>query len=120
MPPLYGTLSIMDTLAKANNQSVTQFGEENLAGLLQQLLDAHNRLVGDMFGDFVGFTNERLTSYGTGMAAGQMVDVDEFGAADAQKVPFAQDTVGFPLRRKQYSLQWTGDYLRQARPIELA
>lgn len=120
MAPLYGTLQILDTLGAANNASVIQYGEENLAGLLQQLLDAHNRLIGDMFGTFVGFTNERLTSYGTNLQAGQMVDVDEYGVADAQKIPFAQDTVGFPLRRKQYSLQWTGDYLAKARPIELA
>lgn len=120
MPPVYGTLQILDTLGAANNQNVIQFGEENLAGFLQQLLDAHNRLVGDIFGTFVGFTNERLTAYGTGMTAGQMVDVDEYGVADAQKIPFTQDTVGFPLRRKQYSLQWTGDYLAKARPIELA
>ena len=116
----YGTLNVMDTLAAANNQSVMQYGEEVVAGLIQQLLDAHNRLVGDIFGTFAGFTTERLASYGTNLTAGQMVDVDEYGLADAQKIPMGQDTVGFPLRRKQYNLQWTNDYLKQARPMELA
>lgn len=120
MPPIYGTLQVIDTLKAYNNQSVLQYGEDNLAAFLQMLLDAHNKLVTEMFSRFMGTPPDRLTTYGTNMSVPRMIDIDEFGLADAEKSPLAQDVVGFPLRRKQVVLQWTRDYLANTTPYQLA
>jgi hypothetical protein len=120
MTPRYGTLSVLDTLAVYNNTNVLEFGEEQMAGFVQAIIDAENALVADMLADFVGVVPARETTYGTNTASGDMVEVDEFGLADAQKVPFAPSAVGFPLRRTQYTLQWTRDYLAVTSPLEMA
>lgn len=120
MAPNYGTLSILDTLATYNNTSVLEFGEEELAGFLTIILDAHEQLIGDILADFVGTPPDRETSYGVNATSGDMVEVDEYGLADAQKIPFSPSSVGFPLRRTQYTLQWTRDYLATTSPREMA
>lgn len=116
----YGTLSIIDTLAAYNEASVLDVGEEEVNGFVRQILDAYNAQVGDMIGDLVGVVPDRETTYGVDATAGDMVDLDEYGLADAQKFPFAPATVGFPLRRKGGTLQWTRDYLARTTPAELA
>jgi hypothetical protein len=120
MPPRYGTLSVLDTLAAYNNTNVLVFGEAEMAGFIQAIIDAENALVADIVADFVGVVPARETTYGTNTTTGDMVEVDEFGLADAQKTPFAPSTVGFPLRRIQYTLQWTRDYLAVTSPPEMA
>lgn len=120
MTPRYGTLSVLDTLAAYNNTNVIDFGEEQMAGFIQAIIDAENALVQDILTDFVGVVPSRETTYGTNTTSGDMVEVDEFGVADAQKVPFAPSTVGFPLRRVQHTLQWTNDYLAVTTPRQLA
>lgn len=119
MPPRYGTLSVQDTLAAYNEASVLDVGEETINGFVRQILDGYNALVGDMVADLVGFTTERETTYGIDSSTGEMVDLDEYGLADAQKFPFAPSAVGFPLRRKGATLQWTRDYLARTTPAEL-
>lgn len=120
MAPSYGTLSILDTLATYNNSNVLAFGEETLAGYLKLILAAHEEFVGELLAEFVGTPPDRETTYGTNTSAGEMVEVDEFGLADAQKIPFAPSSVGFPLRSFQYTLQWTRDYLATTSPLEVA
>ena len=118
--PRYGTLSILDTLATYNNSSVTQFGEENMAGYLNRILDAYNEFTTDILGDLVGNPPDRETVYGVNLTQGDMIEVDEFGLADAQKIPFSPSSVAFPLRRYQYTLQWTRDFLENSTPLEMA
>jgi hypothetical protein len=120
MPTNYGTLSVLDSIAARNAPNVLAFGEENLNGFLRQILDAYEGLVEDMVGDLVGFPTERETTYGTNAVGNDMVDLDEFGLADAQKLPFDQSSVGFPLRRTGYTIQWTRNYLAVTSPVELA
>jgi hypothetical protein len=120
MATQYGTLSVLDSIAAVNAANVLEFGEENLAGYLQLLLDAYEGLVEEMVGDLVGFVPERETTYGNNVTSGEMVDLDEFGMADSQKIPFAQSAVGFPLRKIGYTIQWTRDYLAVTSPSELA
>lgn len=120
MVPRYGTLSVLDTLATYNNTNVLAFGEEELAGYLNLILQAHEAFVGELLAEFVGTPPDRETTYGTNTSTGEMVEVDEFGLADAQKIPFAPSTVGFPLRSFQYTLQWTRDFLATSSPLELA
>lgn len=121
MAPRYGTLSILDTLDTYNNTNVLAFGEEAMAGFIQLILDAYNDYVADMTANLgVGNPPERETVYGVNSTSGDMIEVDEFGLADAQKIPFSPSSVGFPLRKYQYSLQWTRDYLANVTPRELA
>lgn len=119
MAPRYGTLSVLDTLAAYNEASVLDVGEEEINGYIQQILDAYNSQVLDMLGDLVGEVPARETSYGIDASTGEMVDLDEYGLADAQKFPFAPSAVGFPLRRKGATLQWTRDYLATHTPAEM-
>lgn len=119
MPPRYGTLSVMDTLAAYNEASVLDVGEDEINGYIRLILDAYNSQVIDMLGDLVGPVPDRETSYGIDASTGEMVDLDEYGLADAQKFPFLPATVGFPLRRKGATLQWTKDHLSRTTPAEL-
>lgn len=116
----YGQLTILDTIAASNAATVLEFGEENLAGYLQQLLDAWTALLADIVSPLVGYPTQRETTYGTNVTAGDMVDLDEFGLADAQKVPFAQASVGFPISNTGYTLQWTRAFLARTSPTEMA
>lgn len=120
MAKQYGTLAVLDSLATYNNTNVIAFGEEELAGFLNIILDAHNMFVQEIMQDFVAVVPNRETTYGVTTQVGEMVEVDEYGLADAQKIPFAPSTVGFPLRRFQYALQWTRDYLAVTSPAEVA
>lgn len=119
MPTNYGSLTILDTLA-AINVSVLEFGEENMAGYVQQILDAWESILTDIVSPLVADVPQRETTYGTNSTTGDMVDIDEFGMADAQKTPYSQAAVGFPLRNTGYSLQWTRNFLAQIRPVEMA
>ncbi len=120
MAPIYGTLSIVDSLAAYNEQSVLDVGEEQVNGYIRQILDAYNSQVEDMLRDLVGVVPDRESTYGVDSTTGDMVDLDEYGLADAQKFPFAPSSVGFPLRRKGVTLQWTRDFLARTTPAELA
>jgi hypothetical protein len=113
----YGTNGVAD-LQAATNQSVAEFGELRAFQAIQDTLDGHEALLNAKMGDLVEVTTDRQRRYG-GQDLMTMGDIDEFGNADAQKVT-AGSTVGFPLRKKGRSLQWTYTYFQLARPPELA
>ena len=117
MPPSYGTLTVDDLLA-VRGQTIAGIGENNVFAALQNGLDAHNAIVREQLTTFCEVTAERLTSYG-GDASMEMVDLDEFGRADAQKVTTGAN-VGTPLRLAGVTLQWTRKYLQNHTPAELA
>ena len=100
----YGTLTVLDDLSTVNT-TVSDFGEDELARRFQQALEIHNRAMADRIGDFATLTGQPLLAYG---GADEMVmqELDEFGAADAQKVTGAGN-VGFPLRIYGVAVQWT-------------
>jgi hypothetical protein len=104
---IYGTLSTLDTLA-SSQQSIAAFGEDKAFEGVAQLLAAHNALMQDALTDFVEITEDRQRRYGGG-SIGFMDEVDQYGRADASKIPQGV-TVGFPLRKFQKTLQWTRDY----------
>ncbi len=116
----YGTLQIIDTLRAYNNTNVVSFGEENLAGYITQIIAGYNAMYGEIERELIGPVPMRETTWGTNSSTMDMVDLDEFGLADAQKIPFTPASVGFPLRRKGATLQWTRDYLAVTSPVELA
>jgi hypothetical protein len=113
----YGTLSVSDLLA-ATGQSIADYGEDKAFAAIAQGLAAHNALVRDMLTSLCDVTAERLGRFGT-TGAGEMIEVDEFGAADTQKV-VPGSNVGWPLRKVQYAIQWTRTYMLTHTPAELA
>lgn len=114
----YGTHAAVDTLATLNNTTVAQYGEDKVWSEIQAALEIHNRITGEMLGDFVERTTDQLRRYG-GTDSMAMDELDEFGRADAQKIT-AGATVGFPLRLYGLSLQWTYTYFKNAMVSEIA
>lgn len=110
----YGTLSLADTLAveDADNIYVREYGEDQLFAYADAVLQAHNTMVEDMVGDLVEFTNKRISRYGNDVDV-DMVEVDEFGVADAQKAAVTGNDIGWPLRAFQATVQWTRLYFEQ-------
>jgi len=115
--PGYGTLSTLDTLA-STSQTIAQYGEDNAFAAIALALDAHNAIMQMLRGDMVETTTDRQRRYGNPSQM-KMVELDEWGNADAQKI-IAGVTVGFPLRLYGASLQWTKKYFQTATTKEIA
>lgn len=112
-----GTLSIADLLAN-RFQSVTQFGENTVAEVLQRDLENHNAIMRDVMTPFADITTDRQRIQGTSQS-GEMIEADEFSRGPTQK-DLPGQTVGFPLKRYQYAVGWTRDYLRRRTPADIA
>ena len=113
-PNRVGTYGIADLMA-ATQQTVAEFGEDNILQVLNADLEAHNAIVADMLG-LAAQTTDRLRLAGNSLT-GEMVEVDEHGVAPTQKdMPGAQ--VGFPLRKYQFSIGWTDDWILEASPVD--
>jgi hypothetical protein len=106
---MYGTLSVLDTLA-ATQQSVVDYGEDRAWDQINVLLAVHNQQMQDMLGDLIERTTDRQRRYGT-TASKTMQELDEFGRPQPQKVT-AGATLGFPLRLYGDALQWTRKFLQ--------
>lgn len=119
MPPRYGTMGLIDTLETSDAANVFEYGLDTLGSELDILLQAHNANVVDMVGPFVEFTTDRIRRYG-GSIQMQMVEVDEYGAADVQKSMPSGADIGFPLRAFQVATGWTERWFRRKTPTELA
>jgi hypothetical protein len=117
MAPQVGTYAIADLL-DVRFQSVNEFGSDTVVETLQADLAAHNAIVNEMVSDLAVLTTDTQGVYGSG-AVGQMMEVDEFGRSETQKVA-PGSTVAFPLRLFQYATGWTRKYLQQATPRDLA
>jgi len=115
--PNYGTLATLDTLA-SSLQSVALIGEGKAFASIDIALQAHNRIMREIMGDFVEVTTDRMRRYG-GSAAIDFDELDEYGTPDAQKIA-AGVNVGFPLRLYGTALQWTRKYFQNATGAELA
>lgn len=112
----YGTLQIADTIA-SSQQTVAQYGEDNLYGQFQRALDIHNRWVNDMVGMFCVRTTDRIRLYG-GIDDVINEPMGEQSRPDASKGATGSN-IGFPLYRFGSSMQWTRDYFRIARVDEV-
>jgi hypothetical protein len=118
MPSLTGTHTINDLLA-VQNQSVAAFGEDRAAEIMRNDLDAWNAMIrSDLLPELVDPTADRQRVSGVS-TRGVLMEVTEFSRAPTQKLG-APPTVGFPLRRYDYPLGWTRDYLQRATPADLA
>jgi len=112
-----GTYTISDLLA-ARFQSVAEFGMSTIVDVLRNDLAAHNGIVNELVSDLCSLSTDRQRIYGTS-AAGEMVEVDEFGKAPTQNVRTGS-TVGFPLKMFQYNIGWTAKWMQTKTPADMA
>lgn len=107
----YGTLHISDAIA-SSQQTVAQFGENNLFLEINNALTYHNKWVTDMTTMFCERTTDRLRLYG---GIGDVVneEMDEESRPDASKSGSGVN-IGFRIGRFGSSMQWTRDYFRIA------
>lgn len=113
----YGTNTTLDTL-RATNQTVAQFGQDNTFEIIRQTFAIHSQLMREQRTLFMSETTDRMRR-GGGSASMAMMELDEFGTPDAQKIT-AGANIGFPLRRFGGALQWTGLALKRMTTQEIA
>lgn len=117
MPLKTGTFDIA-TLQAATNATVAEFGEGNIAQILEADNRAFSDVVDDMLADLVEKTEDRLRPVGNSIG-GNAVEVDEYGQGPTQKdVPGY--FLGFPLKRIQFAIGWTKQWLKHAKAADLA
>jgi hypothetical protein len=110
MAKQYGTLQLLDTLKTIDKDNVFTYGEDRLYRHIRDLLAAHNRMTQDIFGLLVDPTVDNIRRAGNQPVSGEMIEVDEYGVPDVQKVSVVGYDVGFPLRNYAYALGWTKRY----------
>jgi hypothetical protein len=116
----YGTLQLLDELATIDAGNVFDYGEDRLYEHLADLLTVHNSMTQDIFGLLVDQSKDNIRRFGAGTVSGEMVEVDEFGAADVQKTAVTGYDIGFPLRDYQYATGWTRKYFETHTPADIA
>ncbi|MDQ3167817.1 MAG: hypothetical protein M3P94_04110, partial [Chloroflexota bacterium] len=116
---VWGTNTILDTLATIDSQSILDYGEDRFFADFQRALNAHNAVYEDMIRPFVEFTTDRVARYGVESRI-TMVEADEFTRADAQKAAPGGVDIGWPLRAYQATMQWTRLYFETATPADIA
>lgn len=107
----FGTIQVSDALAPlvGNFQTVADFGVDNAYQQISEDLDAYNRVVNDEIGDLVEVTTDVTRVYGAA-DSGEMQEGDEISNPDAQK-PQEGYPIQFPLRRGEYKVAWTHDFM---------
>jgi hypothetical protein len=116
----YGTLQLLDTLATIDRDNVFTYGEDRLYRHIRDLLNAHNRMTRDLATFLVDYTTDNIRRFGAQPVQGEMVEVDEYGAADVQKTAVTGYDIGFPLRGYQYALGWTKKYFEVKTVADIA
>lgn len=113
-----GTITTLDTLAANTTQTVVDFGEDRIWEAIDANVRIQNELLTEMLGGLADVSTDRLRRYG-GVDEMTMEDLDQIGRPDAQKLTSGSN-VGFPLRLKGGSLQWTRIAFMTMRVGELA
>lgn len=108
----------ISTLLATRDQSVIEFGLNDIQTVLAAELTAHNAIVTMLLTDLATYTTDRQRKYGTSVA-GDMYEVDEYGRAPTQ-VSKPGDTVGFPLKMFQYAIGWTEKWFQLNTPADMA
>lgn len=117
MPVKTGTLQISDLLS-IQNQSVLEFGMDNVREVIARDLAAHNSILRDMVAELADPTTDYQRRYGS-QTNTSMVEVDEYGRGPTQK-ELVGATVGFPLRKFQYAIGWTAEWFQLHTPEDMA
>lgn len=116
----YGTLQMSDTLNPLllSQASVLDFGEGQAYEAIAADLIAWNALIQEELAFLAEMTDDVTRVYG-GTQAGQMLEGDEFSDPDSQKVSQGY-AISFPLRRGEYKVAFTRDYLATNSAAQLA
>jgi hypothetical protein len=112
-----GTYSLED-LKNITNVSAADFGLDNILPAVQEDLANHNVVVGTMLSQLCEINSDPQAAWG-GSTDGQMQEVDEFASSPTQKTGLPS-TLGFPLRKYDFTVGWTRDFFYQATPAKLA
>ncbi|SMB93318.1 hypothetical protein [Deinococcus hopiensis] len=114
-----GTYDLRD-LQNVTNQTVIQFGLEDVQASVQAELAVHNNQINDMVGNLVQAAPSRIVADASGiLLEGEMREVDEYGRVATQKTG-APPQIGIPMRRFQFGVGFTGDFLARATPAQIA
>lgn len=108
----------INSLLKVQTGSVEDYGYDRIVEIIQRETEVHNELTADMLATLTERTTERLSAWGAGLR-GEMIEVDEYGRAPTQNQGTPGE-VALPLRKYQYNLGWTNDWMLQATPADLA
>ena len=114
-----GTFDI--TILQAATQTTVQGfegGEEAIAQIIAADNAAFSTIVDEMLADLAEKTTDRIRPVGSSLG-GNAMEVDEFGQGPTQRdVPGY--FVGFPLKRIQFPIGWTKQWLKSAKAADLA
>lgn len=106
------------SLLAATNSTVVEVGEDTIAEILAADNAAFSAVVDDMLADLCVSSTDRLRTVGNSLG-GNAMEVDEYGQGPTQKdVPGY--FVGFPLKRIQFNVGWTTQWLKNAKAADLA
>ncbi len=106
-----GTHDIRDLIL--NGRTVADFGEEEAFEYVRRWIDAHNTRYQDMVSSLMTVTTDREVPYGGQGMTDEMFEVNEYGVAPTQKTTFAPQKVGLPLRKFQFNVDFTADFIRR-------
>jgi hypothetical protein len=117
MPLRTGNLSIDDLLAN-RFISPAAYGLSTIQEVLDRDLATHNAIIRSAASELVDITSDKQRISGTS-SNGSGIEVDEFGRAPTQKMA-PGSTVGFPMRKYQYSIGWDSEYMKLSTVADMA
>ncbi|GGR00258.1 hypothetical protein [Deinococcus ruber] len=114
-----GTYDLAD-LQRITSQTIIQFGLENVQLAVQTELAVSNTLVNEMTAPLVSPAQSRIIADASGtLLDGEMREVDEYGRVETQKLS-KPGQIGIPMRRYQFGVGFTAEYLNRATPAQVA
>lgn len=114
-----GTLMLSDLLVnQAGNQTVIEFGVDNMADLIRADLDAFNGIFREIVGEIAAPTVLRMENFG-GAGSKHMYRAGEIARTPTQKVG-AGYNVGYPLGKTQIAWGWDDEWFRRKRAVDAA
>lgn len=118
MTQKYTKTHTLEDLLKVTDVTAMNFGIEDVAGAVQEDLNAHNAVLQDIVSDFAGTTTEREMASG-GSVDGEMVEVDSRARSATQGMG-EPGSIALPLRDHQFAIGFEADFLRRATPAQIA
>jgi hypothetical protein len=115
-----GTYSVSDLLV-IDNVNISEFGEDTIAEILNRDLQLFNGRISEMLSELttpIFSKTDRISRYGRSISA-KMVEATEYGKPTAQKEKPGVN-VGFPMKKYQFALGWTRDYMLNQTPQDAA
>src|SRR5690625_7334471 len=111
MPKYTGGYDVNTLLTVRTGVTVADLDQEALADSIAAEIDAYNLVTQDMLSNLAETTVRRDGAWGGGMR-GDMIEVDEYGVAPTQTQGLP-GRLGWPLRKFQYNVGWTNDFMLQ-------